>query len=100
MTYRLAGLCLILASGCAKTPTRSDCEKLLDHIVELEMASGGVAAAATPEARASREAQKTKVLGYVGTDFVGSCVKELPQAQLECGLAAKTQDELGRCDGT
>jgi hypothetical protein len=96
MKHALVSLCL-LAPACSRTPTRGDCDNLLDHVIELEMAAGGVAAT-TAEAKAARELQKKKVIGYVGQDFVKSCVEELPLSQLNCGLAARTLEELGRCD--
>jgi hypothetical protein len=94
---RFVVLTLVALVGCGKTPTQGDCEQLLEHVVELEMAAGG-ASATTDEARANLAAQKKKVSGYVGQDFLESCVKDLPMSQLKCGLAAKTLDELARCD--
>lgn len=96
---RYVVLTLLALVGCGKTPTQSDCEQLLKHVVELEMAAGG-ASATTDEAKANLEAQKKKVSGYVGQDFLDSCVKDLPMSQLNCGLQAKDLEELARCDGS
>jgi hypothetical protein len=87
---------LAIASGCGNAPSKGECEKLLEHLVELEAAAGGAAAAADPKApKGELEQQKKKVRESVGLDF---CLKDLSKDQLECGLKARSLEELKTCE--
>ena len=69
----------------------------MEHLIEIEMtASGG--RALPPELEKDGEAVKKRVLGHVEEDFMKSCTKSLPKSQVECGLKAKTPDDLAACD--
>ena len=90
---------LLLGVGCADNPTEDDCKKLMQHIVTLEVESaGGKAEALTPEMKADLDAQKKKVSDYVGKDFMGGCMKDLPRSQVTCGLKARKIEDLDNCD--
>ena len=90
---------LLFSFGCSETPTEDDCKKLMQHIITLEVESaGGKADALTPEMKADLNAQKKKVADYVGKDFMGGCMKDLPVSQLACGLKARKIEDLENCD--
>ena len=86
-------------AACSDTPSRSDCEKLLDHVVELELESGGGEAVKKELADEVAE-QKKRVIEYVREDFMDTCIEDLPKSQLECGLRAKSMSQLFECDKT
>jgi hypothetical protein len=90
-----ASLLLGGAAGCGNAPSKGDCEKLIEHLVELEAAAAG--GGAMPAAhKGELEQQKKKVRESVGLDF---CRKEMSKDQLECGLKARTLEELDKsCD--
>jgi hypothetical protein len=95
---RAATLALTLGLGaCATAPTGEECDRLLAHVIELEVGGTGPSTA-TPEAGAAREAQKRKAVGLVGEDVRAFCRDELSREQLECGLAARAAADLERCD--
>ena len=90
LAFLLAG-----AAGCGKTPSKGECEKLLDHLVELEAAAAG-GGAMPADQKGALDQQKKKVRESVGLDF---CRKDLSVDQLECGLKARTLEELDKsCD--
>lgn len=89
----LLALFLAVAAACGNAPSKGDCEKLLEHLVELEAAAGGAAVADPKAAKGELDQQKKKVRESVGLDF---CLKELSKDQLECGLKAKSLDELDK----
>ncbi len=84
---------LATAAACGNAPSKGDCEKLLEHLVELEAAAGGAAAADPKAPKGELDQQKKKVRESVGLDF---CLKELSKDQLECGLKAKSLEELDK----
>jgi hypothetical protein len=94
MTTRILLATALLAGACGKGPSEAECDQLLAHIVELEVAATGGAAGD----KATLDAQRAKVAASVHKDFHGTCLKELPKAQVTCGLAAKTLEELSACD--
>lgn len=91
----LLTLLLAASAGCGNAPSKGDCEKLLEHLVELEAAAGGAAAADPKAPKGELDQQKKKVRESVGLDF---CLKELSKGQLECGLKAKSLEELKTCE--
>jgi len=73
---RTAGLvCLLLglALGCGSKASHADCEKLAEHVISLA------------QPRATR------------ADLVDRCEAELGAADVQCGLAATSKDELRKC---
>lgn len=84
-------------SSCSDTPSKSDCEKLLDHVVALELENGGGEAVKKELADEIAE-QKERVIDYVSKDFMETCIDDLPKSQLECGLKAKSMSQLFECD--
>lgn len=88
-----------LLAACGDTPSKSDCQKLLDHVVDLELKAGG-GDAVHKDVAAELDDQKKRVMDYVGKDFLDTCIDDLPKSQLECGLKAKTMAQLFECDKT
>ena len=88
----LLALLFAVSAGCGNAPSKSECEKLVDHLVELEAAAGG-SGAMPAEQKGELDQQKKKVRDSIGLDF---CLKDLSKDQLECGLKARTLDELDK----
>lgn len=89
---RTSLLSLLLLAACGKTPSKGDCEKLLEHLVELEAAAAG-GGAMPADQKGELEQQKKKVRESVGLDF---CRKDMSVDQVECGLKARSLDELDK----
>lgn len=91
----LSALLLLGGAGCGNAPSKGDCEKLVDHLVELEAAAAG-GGAMPADQKSSLEQQKKKVRDSVGLDF---CIDKMSKDQVECGLKARSLDELDKtCD--
>jgi hypothetical protein len=95
MTRRLATVAAALALAltgvaCGNKPSRGDCEKLVRHLVDLESGESG-ASAVPADKKAEVEQQKKKVFDAVGLDY---CLKDLSVEQVNCGLKAKTLEEI------
>lgn len=88
----LSALLLLAGAACGNAPSKGECEKLLEHLVELEAAAAG-GGAMPADQKAELEQQKKKVQGEVGLDF---CLKEMSVDQVECGLKARSLDELDK----
>lgn len=96
----------LAVAACDNGPSKSDCEKLLDHLITLEAASGGAVGGsdkATKEQldalKADVEKQKLAIRDYaIGQKFVETCVQRTPVKVVKCGLAAQNADELAACD--
>ncbi len=93
----LASTCLAPVVGCGNAPSQNQCEKLLDHVLELEAQAAG---ANTPEMKADLDKQKKAVADFMRKEFLETCLEKLPRSQVNCGLEAKTKDELAKCDKT
>lgn len=83
---------LLLLAACGKSPSKGDCEKLLEHLVELEAAAAG-GGAMPADQKGELDQQKKKVRDSIGLDF---CSKEMSVDQVECGLKARSLDELDK----
>jgi hypothetical protein len=88
------------AGGCGNAPSKGDCEKLLDHLIDLEIKQGGGDADMSDEMKAALEKQKAKVLEFARDEqgFIATCTQKTPKKVVECGLAAKDSCELQACD--
>ena len=85
-------LFVLSGAGCGNAPSKGDCEKLLDHLVELEAAAGG-GGAMPADQKGALEQQQKKVRESIGLDF---CVDKMSSDQVECGLKARTLEELDK----
>jgi hypothetical protein len=84
---------LLTGAACGKAPSKGKCEKLVDHLVELEAAAAGSGAMSD---KGEIDQQKKKVKDSVGLDF---CLKDMSVDQVECGLKARSLEELDKtCD--
>jgi hypothetical protein len=93
------GLPLVLgvcAVGCSDTPSTEQCERLLGHVVELQLQEAGQGKDLPPAMKDAVKGQKTEVAAYVRDSFMAQCLK-LPAAFTECALAAKTTGEYADC---
>jgi len=82
-------------AGCGNSPSKSDCEKLRAHLVDLEAAASG-ADTASAGSRSEFEAQKKKVTEAIKLDY---CLEDLSVSQVKCGLKARSLEELATaCD--
>ena len=85
--------------ACNKGPSNEQCEQYLDHSVDLEINAAG-AKNLTPEMKADLAKQKKTISDAARTAFMDMCSKKAPKKLIECGIAAKTLDELAKCDDT
>lgn len=98
MRLLLASL-LLAAAACSDAPSKSDCEKLLDHLIDLEIKAGGGDGELSTEAKAELEKQKKGVAEFAaGQKFLETCREKMTKASVECGLAAKTAEDVAKCD--
>lgn len=95
---RLAVGTTLATAACQATPSKSDCDKLLAHLIDIEVSSGG--GDKLPEAMKAEVAkQKQAIKDYaVGQKFLETCTQKTPKKVVACGLAAKNADELAKCD--
>lgn len=90
-TLALAALALTASSACSPAPADGDCERLLLHLVELEVNSG---------LAAEKERAQHKLSLALGSrkTFVKRCNTELKSDQVTCALKARTPAEIEACD--
>jgi hypothetical protein len=92
-------LCSVLALGaCGNAPSKSDCEKLLDHLIDIEMKAGGTGEV-SEDMKKDLEKQRAAVREFAaGQKFIETCTEKTPKKVVECGLSAKTADDVAKCD--
>lgn len=84
-------------TACGKGPTKGDCDKLLDHVIDIEInAAGGDKL--TPEMKADLDNQKAELRKFLGKQFMDKCYEKTPKGFVACGLKAKTPEEFAACD--
>jgi hypothetical protein len=83
---------LLASAACGNKPSKGQCEKLVEHMVELEAAAAG-GGAMPADQKADLEQQKKKVRESVGLDF---CLNDMSVDQVECGLKARSLEELDK----
>jgi hypothetical protein len=90
---------LASAGACGNAPSKPDCEKLLDHLIDLEIKQGGGDADMSDDMKADLEKQKKLVVDFAsGQKFVETCTQKTPKKVVECGLSAKDSCDLQACD--
>ena len=88
---------LLATAACKDAPSKSECEQLLAHLVALESAATGDKPSAAD--KAASEKQQAAVRDYAtGLKFIDTCTRGTPKSVVKCGLAAKTMDEVAKCD--
>ncbi len=70
------------------TPTREQCDQLLVHLIDLELALTG---------KSHDPASATAVFDAKRDDFRAACGKT-PRARVECALAGRDLDAVAKCD--
>jgi tetratricopeptide (TPR) repeat protein len=96
----------LATAACSDGPSKADCEKLLEHLINLEAGSGGAAGGADKATKEQLDAlkaeldkQKLAIKEYaVGQKFLQTCTQKTPRKVVACGLEAKNADELAACD--
>jgi hypothetical protein len=86
----------VCAVGCSDTPSTEQCEKLLGHVVELQLVEAGQGKELPPAMKEAVKGQKNEVTAYVRDSFMVQCMK-LPATFADCALAAKTTAEYADC---
>ncbi len=79
------------SSACSEAPAAGDCERLLMHIVDLEINSASTS-------KDKQENHKVELVNGTREAFIERCDSELKASQVTCGLKAKTSEELEACD--
>ena len=92
-----AALALVIADGCSNGPSKNDCKKLLDHLVDLEFKKAG-AAASSDAMKAEIAKQKTAVTEAKSKEFLETCKKKMAKSRVECALAANDPEAMAKCD--
>ena len=92
----IAAIAAALA-GCGDEPSKDDCEKLLDHMIDVEITAAGTDSI-TPEMKADIAKQKHELRAYLGQEFVKKCVNELPRSHVDCALNARTKADVAACE--
>jgi hypothetical protein len=93
----LSFVLIAAGAGCGDKPSQGDCEKLLDHIIKVEVDQAGTDQL-TPEMTADLEKQKKELRAHLKKQFMSQCMDKTPGAFVQCGLKARNSDELGACD--
>jgi hypothetical protein len=91
---------ILFAAACKSGPSKDDCSKLLDHLVDLEFKKAG--AAATSDAmRAEITKAKGQVTSNVADTFMKTCTDKMTKARVTCALAAaelEGEGSVAKCD--
>lgn len=95
----LLGCVLAGAPACGSAPSKADCEKLLDHLIELQAKAGGAGGELSAEAKDALEKQKKQVVEFAaGQKFIETCTQKTPKDVVDCGLGAKDLAAVAACD--
>lgn len=90
---------VVAAAGCGDSASTAECEKLLDHLIDIQIKESGGDAELTPEAKDELAKQKAKVVEFSKDQgFIKTCTQKTPRKVVECGLAAKTSADVAKCD--
>lgn len=102
MMRGLLAMALLLAAGCNKGAGEDQCKKLMEHMLDLEIAkSGGKgsgAEAPPPEVVEKNAKQKAAAVELKAAEFVQLCNERVDKKRVECALAAKDWEAIEACD--
>ena len=97
----LAGLALLSAAGCKKTEmaSQAQCDKLLEHFIDMKLSEDPRAPKMTSEDRA---ALRGKIALGVESDsdvqqVKNQCVTEVTASEYKCAIEAKTSRAWNDC---
>jgi len=83
----LALLATVLAAGCGARATKEDCEKMVDHMIDVQV-----------EGKSKLVADMTKKLMQDEKGkLVGECAGKVKKADVDCVIAAKKQSDIDKC---
>jgi hypothetical protein len=91
---------LLFAAACKSGPSKDDCSKLLDHLVDLEFKKAG-AAASSDAMRAEITKSKGQVTSNVADTFMKTCTEKMSKTRVTCALAAadlEGEGSVAKCD--
>ncbi len=91
----------LAATACADAPSKEQCTQLLDHLIDLEVKAGGSDGTLTDEMKADLAKQKQAIADFAqgeGKNFMHTCTTKTPKSVVECGLTAKSKEDVARCD--
>src|ERR1700760_2162568 len=91
---------LLFAAACKSGPSKDDCSKLLDHLVDLEFKKAG-AAASSDAMRGEIAKSKSQVTSNVADTFMKTCTEKMSKSRVACALAASDlegEGSVAKCD--
>jgi hypothetical protein len=88
--FLLAGLGLL---GCQKRPSSAECDRLLDHYVELLVQSDRPG---TPGVELLRLQKETRAKAGQDRAFQ-TCSSDVSRSQYECAMSATSADRVEQC---
>jgi len=98
----VAGLvvALLAAGGCGR-PSEPDCDRLLDHFLDVEAtsATAGRFKAMPAPVQQALTAEKQRSRDALAPDFLPRCRDELSRGEVACAIAATDQAGMDRCEG-
>jgi hypothetical protein len=86
-------ICVLGSFGCQRTISADDCNRLLDHYVELLVVSDRPNTTAAELVKLKKDA---RARAQQDSAFV-SCPKEVSRSQFECAMSATNADKLEQC---
>jgi hypothetical protein len=93
-------LALVFAMGCHHGPSKDECKRLLDHMVDLEFKKAG-SAPASDAMKAELAKQKEAVSQAKAGEFMSACLKKTSRARVLCALNANSlegDNGVAKCD--
>jgi hypothetical protein len=100
LTTLLLGCVLAVTAACGDAASKGDCEKLLEHLIDIETKEGGSGGDLSEDMKAALTKQKAAVKEYAsGQRFIETCSQKTPKKVVSCGLSATDKAELAKCDG-
>lgn len=77
--------------GCSEAPADGQCQKLLTHLIDLEVQAGQ--GSDEEKAKQAAELQET-----MAKSFLERCERDIKAKQIKCSLKATTKKEIEACD--
>ena len=93
----LAAMLALGLAGCSDKPSVEQCEKLLSHIVTIEVQSAADDAPGGARSDDLAE-QKAEIEQYLGAEFIETCQATYSRERVVCALASGSYEELIICD--
>jgi hypothetical protein len=91
---------LMLLPACAGEPggpDRAACERLRDHVVELQLAPLRASRGGDPQVAAELDQHRSNLAASLSDDYLAQCQAGRSRQYLDCALAAASTEELSRC---